>query len=99
MKTIKKYFLLAFTTLAIQLNNADAQLSVSLSTYQPVCNHDGIVVATVLNGTPPYTYTWNGSGINGVIHNSSLTTDTIYNFSGGYIGVTLQDAIGTFASN
>jgi len=95
MKTIRQIILSAFIGCVFQLNNSVAQVTVSLSVYQPVCNHDGIIVATVQNALPSITYSWYANGL-GVIHNTTSTTDTIFNFTGGYIGVSVQDGSGTF---
>ncbi len=73
--------------------NACSQLSVSLTLLNPVCNHDGIVVATLQNSSGINTYYWSGTSVNQTI-TTSLTTDTLFNFSGGFISVFIMPATG-----
>jgi len=72
--------------------------TVTFTVLTPVCNHDGVVVATIVgSGSPGYTYNWytnNGSFTN----TTAALTDTLFNFSGGWINVNVMPTNGTSPS-
>ncbi|HEX5001412.1 MAG TPA: T9SS type A sorting domain-containing protein [Bacteroidia bacterium] len=61
--------------------------TVTFTVLTPVCNHNGVVVASIVgSGSPGYTYNWytnDGSFTN----TTAALTDTLTNFSGGWINV------------
>jgi len=67
-------------------SNAWSQLTVTLTSLNPICDHDGIIVASIQNGFTTNTYQWYANGLN-VTHTHSDFTDTIFNYGGGYISV------------
>lgn len=66
-----------------------SQLDVSEVLVNPTCNnaYNGEIQLTTFNGTPPYTYTWTGSG-------TLPSTEDLTNLSAGSYTVAIYDANG-----
>jgi hypothetical protein len=67
-------------------SKAWSQLTVTLTSLNPVCDHNGTVVASIQNGFTTNTFHWYANGLT-INHTHGYSTDTIFNFTGGYITV------------
>ncbi len=87
----KLYFLLLLIVMTSRMN---AQ-SVSLVTVTPPCDSNGVIVASFTGLTLPVIIYWYAGGIGVTDTITSGTTDTLFNFMGGYIYVTAANGADT----
>jgi uncharacterized repeat protein (TIGR01451 family) len=99
MKTIFQISKLTCLILFLVVNCSLGQTPITLNLTTPVCNGDGVVVAQMTSGASgPFTYQWythHGS----VFHTSNFLTDTLPNFSGGFVQLVCYDISGIYVGS